>query len=525
MNKIFTEIKEEKPIDAAKRFLSGEYDCGDFIKKKLKKNDYDFLAAFAHAMISPNSDYTLVANGEKSFNMFMQIMDTCAIKEEDKEKLVYGIYNASEKSPLKLWTKSADEYLARKLQANPSYAYTLLKTDTTGLAYPLVFIFGKNKGDEIILKALLTFRVANRGKARRLIFGSPVAISLIPAYEEMNTRERGEFVRLMILDKVNHESVEFIKNVYYNEPSKRIVHTIRDEVIYPYAKTIPLQEYEEDEKSLYSPFVMGRRYKIRIKNYKVKKAVSQNTEVNNAIKAKATKVKKELKACKQYLYENMVSRNRWAAEMFMERLNNDKLFYYLCDKLYFALYNGNIFEDIVIISDGKIITADGKNVNIENKQILVAHPMLFTGRYAYLKLSNNVDQPFEQIDRPVYEPSDTDIAFNTVSRFSGSVITVAQLKKRMRGTGFHLKRDANGEFSYATMLWQGVYCVVKFSEFDYNDPDSFVRVMEIRFYDFKDVAKKLENGSWESARVMPISTINPALFSEFMLIFMGIFSA
>ena len=94
----------------------------------------------------------------------------------------------------------------------------------------------------------------------------------------MNVRQRGEFVRLMLLDKRNPESVAFIKSVYYTEPSKRIVNAIAKEIITPYSHLQP-QEYKEDEKSLYSPFYCGRNYKIRIKNFKVKKAVSQDLEV------------------------------------------------------------------------------------------------------------------------------------------------------------------------------------------------------------------------------------------------------
>ncbi|MBQ4049899.1 MAG: DUF4132 domain-containing protein [Clostridia bacterium] len=525
MNNNFSEKAGETAVEAGKRFFEGEYDATDFIKKKLKKGDYEYLAVFAQTAVAPVIDYRLVEDSEKSFRILMELFDRCNITEDAKEKLIYSVYKASEKSMLKRWTDSADEYFARKIFANPGFAYTLLKKDTTGLAYPLILQVGKSRGEEIIVKALLTFNVANRAKARRLIYGSRVAISLISAYEEMNVRQRGEFVRLMLLDKRNPESVQFIKDVYYGESSKRIVNAIRKEIITPYAHLQP-QEYREDEKSLYSPFFCGRNYKIRIKNFKVKKAVSQDLEVNTQIKKRAALVKAELKACINDLFDRMVSCSRWPAEMFLERLNEDKLFYYMCDKLFFAMYNGEYFEDIVIVSDGKILTADGKRVNIENKQIMLAHPLMFSGRYAYLTMQNDLNQPFAQIDRPVFVPSDTDRTFNYVNRFSGSVITVGQLKKRTRGTGFHLKRDTStGDFGWLAMLWQGVYCVAKLSEFDENDNDGFVRAERIQFYEFKDVAKKMDNGKWESAKVMPISNINPALFSEFMLILSGVFGA
>ncbi len=526
MSKIFLEKNGEGAEEAAKRFFGSDQDCSEFINKKLKKGEYEFLACFAQAAVSKGGEYNLIDDGEKSYRILWGLMDESGVKEEERERLLLAVYKAPEKSMLRRWTDSADQYFAKKLYTNNAYAYTLLKKDTTGLTYPLILDMGKSKGEEYIIKSLLTFNVANRAKARRLIYGSKTALSLIPAYGEMSARERGEFVRLMLLDKRSHESVAFIKDVYFNEDSKRIVNVIENDIISPYGRDYIQPEYEEDEKSLYSPFVLNRRYKIRIRDFKVKKAVSQDPEVNALIKKRASVIKKELKQCKKQLFDIMVSGSRWAAEMFEIRLRKDKLFYFLCDKLYFALYNGDVFEDLVIISGGRILTAEGKEISTKNKQLTVAHPLMFRGRYAYLTMHNDVKQPFEQIKRRYFEPSESDNSFNYINRFKGSVITVAQLKKRMRGSGFHLKRTGNGgEFGWVTMLWQGVFCVAKLSEFDVNDPEAFVRAEKICFYDYKDVAKRIDNGSWENTKVMPISSLNPSLFSEFMLILSGIFGA
>lgn len=518
MSQRFVCQTEESLFDAGKRFSQGDFNASDFLKNLLKKEEYAQIADFFNGVCNNDDEYSLLSIAEKSYGAFVSLAEEYGIDAEQYKRLLLFTYKAPQRGALRRWIPAADAFFSSRLKTDLiGTAVYLLAGDSTGLAYNLITQIGGEDGEMIILQELFADRVLNKGKARKIVSEGNAKMRLAESYDELSPKEKEELVKIILADKQSPQALDFISALYANETYKPVRRLIENETVYPLkSKRLRTQQYEYDSKSIYSPVYAGRHYKIRIRNYKVKKPVTINDAAKPVLKKQSALVKAELKEDISCLFERMVSGDKWPVELFLRRLNEDKLFYFLCDKLYFALYDGNSFDGIVLINNGEILDVDGNKVDTEGKHITVAHCMDMRGKYSFLNLQS-LDQPFEQVGREFFEAGDRDFTYNAVKRFSNSVITVAQLIKKIRGSGFKLRGKSQGECWGMARLWQGVYCYVRFSRFDVEDKDDFVRVVEVRFYDSADVARSGFGEDFEGVKPMAISDVKTKLFSEFLL--------
>lgn len=218
-----------------------------------------------------------------------------------------------------------------------------------------------------------------------------------------------------------------------------------------------------------------------------------------------------------YLYKAMVEGRAFSRDFFLKTL----LFppFTASERLFFSVYSGKMLTDIVMVDGGRVLNLQNEPIELtEDCTVRVLHPVELNAQTAYLKRLN-IEQPFEQIRRRVFLPSDAARRANACMSVAGRLVTVRDFNKNRRKTGFKiLSRDRDGMYSQVGLSREGILCAVSLAPVDTSVAplDSFVQAQAVWFYDEKKVIRFGGKRFTDGIPALSVSEIPLRVFSEFM---------
>lgn len=460
--------------EVGRALFTGAFDTGAFITAMLDAEAYTALAeVMSCGFISKqykDSDFVSSVSGDltiggRYFDLFMEL---CAEYGVPLSKILPVLFvDAPAGSALKSWSKAIDVWLVKRAYANfGEVADWLAAYDTHTVRYDALLISDRAKTTDLLLDKLIHGKNVNKTRIRKFFLEHKIDVfpTLKATYDGADAKTREAVVRVLLLYKNDARVSLFLDNVYELD------------------KSVTVRRLFEKDRS----------------------AIERAAPLPGA---------KELQ---KTFYEAMVSGKSVSAAEFKRKLS-DKDYAAVAGELFFSVYQGGTMTDIVIVDNGKILDLDNRPKELDgNLCVKVFHPVELTSKYAYLR-QLNIEQPFEQIHRSVYVPTDEEKQYNTCRRLKGTIMRAAEFKKAVREGGFKvLNKNIDEETSQAGKVRGGILCVLDYLPVNLNQPGRTVTAGEIRFYDYKDVVKLNGQMYTDGVPLYPIARLPERMFSEFI---------
>ncbi|MDE7395617.1 MAG: DUF4132 domain-containing protein, partial [Clostridiales bacterium] len=218
-----------------------------------------------------------------------------------------------------------------------------------------------------------------------------------------------------------------------------------------------------------------------------------------------------------YLYNAMVEGTEFSRDFFLHTLCLPP--FTASEQLFFSVYCDKMLTEIVMVDGGRVLNLQNEPIELaKGCTVRVLHPVELNAKTAYLQRLN-IEQPFEQICRRVYLPSDADRRSNGCMNVAGRLVTVRAFNKNRRKTGFKiLNRDQDGLCTQVGLSREGILCVLNLAPIDMKVAplDSFVQARAVWFYDEQQVIRFGGKRFTDGVSPLSVSEIPLRVFSEFM---------
>ena len=467
------------PETAGRAFFAGNFtdeETKTFLTAYLEAKRYEHLAAVIHCGFIHkeynNSDYITSRTAEpdlasRYFHMLLELAASAEVGEAQFAPLLIACFSAPPGSYLHAWKKASETYLLKEAYRDYDRILTMLTTyDLSYNAYDILMQVDKNRTEELLKERLLYGKNIRKTAIRKLLLGYKIDVAYLfgADYKTKEIPMREAIVRLALLYKNDLKAAEFLASVKNTEPVAHI------------RKLITSGENHASKG-------MG-----------------------NADAA-------------AYLEQMMIDSKRITPSEFYFKLEYDCEFAKSASSLFFSVYSFGRLIDIVIVHNGTVCNLENaETVIAENAEVGVLHPLELPTSDAYLKRLN-IEQPFVQIRRPVFIPSDYEAASNVVSRLKGTVISAGEFRKNLKTFDFRLLHGSKeGVFDRAVAFLGDCACVLEFSPTDFADKKNIVMLGETKFYSAKDFISVRGNLYIEGVPSKRVSDIDPKRFSELLYV-------
>lgn len=174
----------------------------------------------------------------------------------------------------------------------------------------------------------------------------------------------------------------------------------------------------------------------------------------------------------------MITRRRWPMHEFRELFAAHPLLIHLVRRLVWGIYDGGQLTRSFRIADGGItVDAAGAAMSVDDTLVIgIAHPCDFPdGPSAWAPAFADLAQPFAQVAREVYVPTDAERTDTRLPRFEGVTVTsAALLALERRGWVREDPQDAGMQISTSKSLPGGATVTLAFSPgISVGDPSMF----------------------------------------------------
>lgn len=185
-----------------------------------------------------------------------------------------------------------------------------------------------------------------------------------------------------------------------------------------------------------------------------------NDEENkaNAAFADFKELKKQLKnvitAQRQRLEYVLMCDRRWTAQKWNALFVENAVMHSFAIGLIWGVYeNGELKDTFRYMDDGSFTTSDGEEFTIpEGAQIGLIHPIELTkekiDEWSEQLEDFEITQPFEQLRRPVFLPTDDELKANKITRFKDITLNSLTLVNKMTKLGWYKGQAEDAGFFY-----------------------------------------------------------------------------
>ena len=479
---IFKQLAELKAGDAlsaelGRAFFSqiSDIERKQLLEKMLEEKKFELILAIAYCgHVSASSDrpdrsYKAGINA-RYFKLFSSVVSECGIEVGRVFPLYFACASSKANSPLAVW-RGLSIGRIRELATVPEYSKAVCefirKNDCNFVLAPLtVEVFGESALNEYI--ELAVFGKGINKVALRNFLRSYAAETLDfvkSAYPKMKSSEKVAAVRLLLSVKNADEVEEYLSEVKKTESLKSV-----------------LKLFSLPENS-------GEAYGGEFESSKLK----------------------------AYFYDMMVSGKQIGTRDFMKNLARPE-FSELSDQLFFSLYEGGEFLRLFVTDGGKIFDIYGAEIILpEHGGVKVTHPVELNRESAQVTRWN-ITQPFVQIRRKVYAPSDADVGKSSYGEIEGITVTAERFTANMRSLGFRvLNYGSGGTFDYVGLKRDGIWCVLFITPMETaHKTEGSVMAQCVRFYDDKDIIRLGHNLFVDGVTPLALDRIDARAFSEFI---------
>lgn len=475
-------------------FVSGYTDKekARFIEAMLEKERYEFIAdviccgaikkEYNHVDFH-NSQMGLISLNLRYFYMFTEICEEGGVSLEKFAPLLFASYSAQADSHLRGWAPAVTQYLEKLAASDYDTVLRLLSEhDKDYKHYGVIFKANKERTVSELVHRLIFEKHVNKAAIRKFLFDTKV--NLIPTLEKIyasapnSVHVREAVVRLLLICKHSVGAAEMISFIAENDKSKVISELIDKDAV---------------------------THKKTVKSGK-------KTEKTNEIG-----VKSDLLGEEKRFFDDMITGKSYTQKEFLKLIANPKA-EAVASGLLFSVHvpSGGISE-VVTVENGKVCNLDNVPTDISpDKFVKVLHMAELPSRYEFLRRLNAA-QPFEQLKRKVYVPSEKELAENRSIRLSGTIIRSKTLRRNMTQEGFRITgKDEDGKSSYVGISLGDYIAVIEFTRVDLSGDDVVVPMKDIKFYRYKDAVKLRGSFYFENVPYCEIASVPPRVFSEGM---------
>ncbi len=420
------------------------------------------------------ADY-LAVTGENStihmryFDRFVQLCDLYGIDTAKTLSFFTAAMSAGKTSMLRVWRAPSEQYIIKTVrndyekawryfrENDPDFRLTsvLLQVDKERTLHDLVQLAVYGKGVNKV--ALRSFLRGYKTEVCKLLFSMYASLK--------KTDHRVNAVRLLTLFKNDAEVTAFLRTIEETETAQSV------------RKLLAVH-------------------------------VSQKTaEVKTA----------DRKQIVRFFYDAMVRGTAFTVQRFTDELIQPP-FVEIAETLLFSVYESDRLQNIVVVETGKVHDIENLETILTSEcTVKVLHPVELTSKTEFLKRLN-VYQPFAQIRRKVYVPSEEDKQRGGCFGVAGTVSNVTDFTANMRKFGFRaLGRDGDNACAQVGISRDGILCALHIAPIDFSDIASgSVQARCVRFYNEQDVIRLGGKRFIEGVTPLAPDRIEARAFSEFM---------
>ena len=456
-----------------------------FIEAMLESERYEFIAdvicrgaikkEYNHVDFH-NSQMGLIPLNLRYFYMFTEICEDGGVPLEKFAPLLFAAYSAPASSHLRGWAPAVTQYLEKLAISDYDTVLKLLtQYDKDYKHYDVIYKVNKELTISELVRRLIFEKYVNKAAIRKFLFATKV--NLIPTLEKIyaeaptNVRVREAVVRLLLVCKHSVGATELIAYIKENDNSKVIGALI-----------------EKDSA--------GRK-KID--------------------KSNGTGAVSSLSGEEKRFFDDMITGRSYAQKEFLKLIANPKTEAVAAGLLFSLHTKSGWISEVVTVENGKVCNLDNVPMDIPpDKTVKVLHMAELPSKYEFLRRLNAV-QPFEQLKRKVYVPSEKELAQNRSIRLSGTIIRSKILRRNMTEEGFSITgKDSDGKSSYAGISLGDYIAVVEFARVNLSGDDTVVPLKDIKFYRYRDAVKVKGNFYFENVPCCELASVPPRVFSEGM---------
>ncbi len=489
-----------------------------FLTALLKEKAYENLATVMSYGYIDNVESGRLPNQKKCnrlsnryFNNFMELAEYAEVDKQLVYPMLFAAFDAPKSSYLYSFVGGIDAYFTKFTSADYDAALEIIRRyDKKYKCLSTLMEADKTRTVSEILNQLIYGKSANKTLLRKYILEKRVDIvpSLCREYLKSHVREKEGIIRILLLYKSDPRAARFLEEVEKSEKSvtiKRLIEKDRNcsKKTKPSAEEETVGKIEKD----------GKTYTLT-PNIDLTVTITPQPYPKEA-KAAAEKIEKRLRAVCEEMESDMVNNVRVPCKEFTKRIETDPIYACLASSLLFSVYKNGTMSDVIVVENGKINDLDNKRRDLHDEEVAVSHPTEWE-KYSFLK-TLTVEQPFSQIRREIYYPSDSEKTYNYCGRLRGVVITAGELKAALNKYGFKLlNKNRYAESCGAAKTRGDVTCVLEFSATNFADPRRLISMNDVRFYKYGDLIKLGGQTYLDGVQPYSIAQLPAVTFSEFL---------
>lgn len=499
-----------------------ENDTKEFITALLKSGAYEPLAAaMSSGCIDDDSRSEYIPNkkplgrlSDRRFRTFMELVESSGVDMELVYPMMFAAFDAPKDSYLYSFVGGIDAFFTRFTYEDYDAAASVIhRYDGKLKCLSALMAADRQRTVELILTQLLYGKQVNKAAMRKYLLSKRADIvpELCSLYVGAKVKEKEAIVRLLLLYKSDPRAKEFLSYLENSENSlvvrklldkdcgrgSRKASSAFDASFLPKEIEIDGEKYE---------FVLSTDGKVSaVPDARKKEVTAHKKKIEKAFKA-------VIADCERAMEDN----RRIPSSEFAERIKNDWIFAFTASSLLFSVYKNGIMSDIVVVENGEIRDLDNKKRELSaDESVAVSHPAEWE-YYEFLK-TLDVKQPFEQIRRNAYVPTESERKYDFGIRVGGRVMPAEKFKTALKSGGFKLlNKNRYDESSSAGKTRCGFTCVIEFEPTNFKNPSKLVAMGKIYFYRYADLIKLGGQTYTEGVSVCPIRSVPAIIFSEFI---------
>lgn len=513
--------------EVGREFFSGarsdEETCS-FLTALLERCEYENLATvMSSGCIDKNVAASYLHGGgnrrvsDRYFAVFIELVEKSGVDMELVWPMFFAAFDAPKDGYLYSFVGGIDAYFKRYAYANYDAAVDVVRRfDHKYKCLSTLMEVDRARTLDIVLDVLIYGKSANKTALRKYLMEK--RIDIVPAlcneYIRSGVKAKEGIVRLLLLYKGDPRADRFLGEIDKSEKSL-VIKKLIDKDRGRRAGTSGGFEGEAAKDGGISSVV-----KVNGSDYTVSLTKELSVEVKplpypKAVRIEEEKLRKRLKKVCRECELAMSENTRWGSELFLKRLANDEMFAAVATTLLFSAYNNGTLSDIIIIENGEIRDLDNKKRVLTESEVAVSHPCEWE-KFDFLHRLD-VTQPFEQVGREVFVPTDAEKSYNSCGRLKGRVMPVGDFKESLVRHGYKLlNKNRYSESNCAGRLRGDVMCVLEFDATNFAEPDRLIAMGNVRFYRYADLIKLGGQIYTDGVKPCSVQSLSAVLFSEFL---------
>lgn len=453
---------------------------------------------------------------DRYFAVFIELVERSGVEMELVWPMFFAAFDAPKDGYLYSFAGGIDAYFKRYAYADYDAAVDVVRRwDHKYKCLSTLMEVDRARTLDIVLDVLIYGKNANKTALRKYLMEK--RIDIVPAlcneYIRSSVKAKEGIVRLLLLYKGDPRADRFLGEIDKSEKSLVIKKLIDKDRGKGKDRTKFAGESGKDGGISSVVTVDGSDYTVALT--KELTVEVKPLPYPKAVRIEEEKLRKRLKKVCRECEIAMSENARWDSALFLKRLADDKMFAAVASTLLFSTYNDGSMSDIIIVENGEIRDLDNNKRVLTESEVSVSHPCEWD-RFEFLH-ALDVTQPFAQVGREVFFPTDAEKSYNSCGRLKGRVMPAGDFKESLSRHGYKLlNKNRYNESNCAGRLRGDVMCVLEFDATNFAEPDRLIAMGNVRFYRYADLIKLGGQVYTDGVKPCPVRSLSGILFSEFL---------